>query len=423
MIVLRVLLPTALAVALAVPVTAPAGGPGDAAPALVPVGASSAAVADLQRRLQAALGQSTASSVVAAVDVAGVGEVFRQGATAAVPPASTEKLFTSFAALRALTPNGRLWTRVQATRPRVGNRQPGNLFLVGGGDAFLTATHLDHLAAAVAANGIRHVDGRLFVDDFRYDQVRHGPGWKSTFVPDDAGPLSALAVDGNQWRRDKAFLADPAAANTALFQQLLAKHGVTVSARIGRAHVPAGARVVAEHSSALVSDLVRAIDKNSDNFGAELLLKELGRVRRGVGSTAAGAAAVHDLLEPLGVTVGTVADGSGLSSQDRQSAAGEVSLLAAAESSNLYRSLLGTLPIACRDGTLKKRMCGTAAEGRARAKTGSLDFVRTLAGWTSTADGHLVRFSFLLAGYQDRNRAVKAIDDATVILSAAHVDS
>ncbi len=419
---LRALLPTALAVALAVP-AAPPGEPGASAPAVVRVAGSSSGVAELQRKLRAALGQSTASSVVAAVDVAGFGEVFRQGGTAAVAPASTEKLFTSFAALKALTPSGKLWTRVQATRPRAGNRQPGNLFLVGGGDAFLTATHLDHLAAAVAANGIRHVDGRLYVDDFRYDQVRHGPGWKGTFVPDDSGPLSALAVDGNQWRRDKAFLDDPAAANTALFQRLLAKHGVTVSSRIGRAHVPAGARVVAEHSSALVSDMVRAIDKNSDNFGAELLLKELGRVRRSVGSTAAGAAAVHDILGPLGVTLGTVADGSGLSSHNRQSAAGEVSLLAAAESSDLYRSLLATLPIACRDGTLKKRMCGTAAEGRARAKTGSLDFVRTLAGWTSTADGHLVRFCFLLSGYQDRNSAVKAIDAATVVLSAASVDS
>lgn len=387
----------------------------------MPAATSSAATADLQHKLTAALNRSTAATIAAAVDVAGVGSAYRRDAVSAVAPASTEKLFTTFAALKVLTPGARLVTQVRALEPRVGNRQPGNLYLVAGGDSSLTAAGLDRLAADVAASGIRSISGRLVVDDYRYDQLHSAPGWKADFVPGDCGPLSAFAVDHNGWRTDKTYLADPSLGNLARFRSLLAQHGVSVSPGIRRAHVPTGARVVAARTSPTVDAMVRAINKNSDNFMAELLLKEIGHNRRQVGSTAAGAAAVTDVLRPLGVTVGTIADGSGLSNRNRQSAAGELSLLAAAERSNLYRNLLLALPVACGDGTLKQRMCGTAAAGRARGKTGSLDYVRTLSGWTSTADGHRVRFVFLLSRCKDATKARQAIDAATAVLSAAHL--
>ncbi|MCW2599611.1 MAG: D-alanyl-D-alanine carboxypeptidase/D-alanyl-D-alanine-endopeptidase [Frankiales bacterium] len=416
MILFRVLLPAALCVAVALPTAGTGVAPTPAASAV-------AVTAGLQRKLQYVLGQSTASTVAAAVDVAGLGQVYRARATTPVAPASTEKLFTTFAALKVLTPSRRLITQVRASQPRVGSRQPGNLYLVGGGDPFLTATDLNHLAAAVAASGIRTVSGRLLVDDFRYDQSRRAVGWKTSFVPAESGPLSALAVDHNGWRTDPAFLADPAVANLARFRTMLARHGVSVSTRIGHAQLPTGARLVASHASGPMTAVVRRIDKSSDNFAAELLLKEIGYMRRHVGTTAGGAAAVRDVLGPLGVAVGIVADGSGLSSRDRQSVAGELSLLLAAERSTMYRQLLQALPVACQDGTLKTRMCNTPAAGRARAKTGSLSSVRALAGWTSTADGHRVRFAFVLSGFRDAAKARQALDAATALLSAARVDS
>jgi D-alanyl-D-alanine carboxypeptidase len=411
--VLRFLSALALPSALALALTA---APAPAAPAFTPAAASST---DLQRRLQAALSSGTATAISAAVDVDGVGAVFRSRSAAEQPPASTEKLFTSFAALRLLTPNGRLVTEVRTSGHRVGSTVFGNVFLVAGGDPFLTMTSLDHLAAAVRGAGITRITGRLFVDDFRYDQVHHGPGWKPEWVPEQSGPLSAFAVDGNTWRKDRAYLADPAAGNVARFQQLLAGHGVTVASRIGRNRVTAGSALIAAQSSALMSAVVRRIDKESNNFGAELLLKEIGFQRRHQGTTAAGAAGLHDVLLPLRVTLGTVADGSGLSSQNRQSAADELSLLAAAAAGSAYRPLLDSLPIACKDGTLAKRMCGTAASQVTHAKTGSLDTARTLAGWTTTADGRVARFSFLLSGFSSGSSANAALDRAAVVLASA----
>lgn len=379
--------------------------------------------ADLRYRLHAAIAGSTAGTVSVAVDVVGLGAVFRQAATTAVPPASTEKLLTTFAALQALGPGARLRTQLLATYPQRGPYLPGNLYLVGGGDPFLSAGQLDALAAAVRAAGIRKVEGSLVVDDLRYDAVRRAPGWKASYVPDESGPLSALALDRNTWRRDSSYLSDPGIPTLGRLREMLSRHGVSVSPALHRGAAPAGARVVASHVSASLTDLVRRTDKESDNFAAELLLKELGRSVRGTGSSAAGVAAVRDVLAPLGVGVGSMSDGSGLSSRDRQSAAGELSLLSAAEGSGVYDALRRALPVACTDGTLKDRMCNTAAAGTALAKTGTLPGTHALTGWTTTADGHLVRYAILLTGTTSTTRARAAIDACVALLSAAHADA
>jgi D-alanyl-D-alanine carboxypeptidase/D-alanyl-D-alanine-endopeptidase (penicillin-binding protein 4) len=373
---------------------------------------------DLRTRLHEALATSTASQASVAVDVAGLGAVYRSSATTALPPASTEKLFTSLAALQAIGPATRLFTQLRATSAQRGTSLPGDLYLVGGGDPYLTTAQLDALAAAVRAAGIRKVEGSLVVDDLRYDAVRRAPGWKTSYVPDESGPLSALAVDRNGWRTDAAYLADPGLPTLDRFRSLLAKHGVATSPGLHRGAAPVDARVLASHPSAPLAALLRRTDKASDNFAAELLLKELGRAVRGVGSTAAGAAAARDVLVPLRVSVGTVSDGSGLSSRDRQTAFGELSLLKAAEASTSASALRQALPIACTDGTLLKRMCGTAAAGVAVAKTGSLPGVTALTGWTTTADGQAVRFAFQLSGASSTSKARAALDRCVALLSA-----
>lgn len=379
---------------------------------------TSTAVADLKHRLQVAFAASSSRTPGVAIDVAGVGAIYRSQSGTALAPASTEKLFTAFAALRALGVSTRYTTQVLATTPQVGSNQPGNLYLVGVGDPSLSTADLDRMAATVAATGTTRLMGRLYVDDSRYDRLTRGPQWKADFVPDNSGPLSALAVDGNGYRRDGAYLADPAMGNLARFRGLLAKHGVAVSATLGRAKVASG-RVVSRHVSRPLSDIVKGIAKESDNFGAELLTKELGKVRRNAGSTKDGTVVIRDVLHAMGVTVGTVIDGSGLSYSNRQTVNGVLSLLAAAERSGVYQELRTALPIACTDGTLKKRMCGTAAAGVVTAKTGTLDVVHALAGWTTTKDGRVVRFAFLLQGFSSGTKANAAMDQAAVALSSA----
>ncbi len=401
------------ALGLAVCLTAPAP-PAQASPASV--------AGDLRSRVHAAIARSGASVVSGAVDVDGLGVVYRQSADSGVLPASTQKLYTGLAALTALGEGGRMITELRAPATQRGPYLESDVYLVAAGDPYLTAGQLDGLAAQLRAKGVRKITGRVVLDDSRYDAARRAPGWKSSFVPDDTGPLSAMALDKNAWRRDAAYLRDPGLPTLARFRRMLLNHGITVSTSLSRGRTPATAPQVARHVSASVTDIVRRTLKDSDNFAAELLLKELGVLVRGTGTTVHGAQAVAKVLRPLGVTVGTMADGSGLSSRDRQSGAGELSLLAAAQNGPSYAALRRALPIACKDGTLKKRLCGTAAAGKALAKTGTLPGTYSLAGWTTTADGHTARFAFLLAKAPSGNRARDAIDAAVALLSAARAE-
>lgn len=121
------------------------------------------------------------------------------------------------------------------------------------------------------------------------------------------------------------------------------------------------------------------------------------------------------------MAVGASADGSGLSTRDRQSPLGQLSLLNAASASYAGPSFRAALPVGCVDGTLRRRFCDTVAAGRVQAKTGTLSGVRTLAGYTTTVSGREVRFAFQLVGVRDGARALRAIDRAVVLLAGARL--
>jgi D-alanyl-D-alanine carboxypeptidase/D-alanyl-D-alanine-endopeptidase (penicillin-binding protein 4) len=390
---------------------------------------SAASTAALATRVSSALNGSGARTVAAAVEVDGLGRVLRRDAWHLLPPASTQKSFVVATALLAMPRTARLVTEVAATAtPTVGTpatatvtagRLAGSVWLVAGGDPFLSATQLRALARSVRAAGVREIAGDLKLDDSRYDAVRRAPGWKASWVPNESGPLSALAVDGNRWRRDAAFLADPALPAAARFRDMLKAEGVTLRGRVVRGRKPAGTITLARHQSAPLSSRVQRLLKASDNFAAELLLKEVGRSVRGDGSTAGGLAAVRSVLGARGVPVGPSADGSGLSSRDRQTPAGAVALLRVVAASPAAADFRAALPVACVDGTLRSRMCGTAASRNATAKTGTLSGVRALSGYVRTRSGRTAYFAFQITGASNGGRARAALDRAVAVLAAS----
>lgn len=375
---------------------------------------------DLDAAVLDSLGRSTASGIAAQVYVDGVGLVTDLRPDLALQPASTQKLYTTGAALLELGAGHRVRTDVRPNGPRLGSILFGDLVYRSEGDPTLGEANIRGFAGAVAGSGIRRVYGDIWMDDTLFDRVRSAPGLKPGWMPRYVGPLSAIALDSNAYRADTAFLADPARAAGERFRTALAAAGVSVRGeiRIGQPPVPVRAPL-AEHETPLPA-IVRRILKGSDNFAAEQLLKLLGS-RIGSGTNGGGIEFVNLVATKAGLARSGAADGSGLSTHNWSTAKHQAEWLmglAASPVGEMYRS---SLPIACVDGTLYRRMCGTGAAGKVFAKTGYVAGVVTLSGYTTTATGKRVTFSFLLNGVSDVDAARGSIDRAVVLLATANL--
>lgn len=332
--------------------------------------------------------------------VAGAGVVVNHNADVALRPGSNEKLLVAWGAYGVIGPTATLTTEVKADGEVDGGALRGNLVLVGGGDPSLRSTgphSIDRLAALVRAQGVREVTGDLVVDEARFDDARKAPGWTERHVPLFVGPVSAVAVDGNALRTDPEYLSNPAAGNLAEFRAALQRNGVTVAGGERMGAAPEAAANLATVDSAPMADLVHTMLTNSDNFYAEMLLKEVGRRAKGKGTLENGVTAVRELAADAGVALtGRAADGSGLSRDDARPAREWVELLVAARDQPWFDHLLGGLPLAGRTGTLANRFLATPAEANVRAKTGSVRATRALSGYLTTAGGRQVVFSLVV---------------------------
>jgi D-alanyl-D-alanine carboxypeptidase/D-alanyl-D-alanine-endopeptidase (penicillin-binding protein 4) len=392
--------------------------PAAAAPSPAPTPPLTKAAADaLGRSVGTALAGSGARTIAAAVEVDGYGGVYRRNSGAAVPPASTQKSFTGLSVLLALGPEARLRTEVAATAAPEAGVLTGDLWLVGGGDPYLSGAQLAALAAKVRAAGITTVAGDLLLDDSRYDARRNAAGWRPSFVPGESGPLSAMALDRNQWRRDRAFLTDPALPAAVRFRDLLAAAGVGVTGAVRRAPRPAEAVPVAVHESAPVSVLVSRVLKASDNFASELLLKELGRAVRADGSSAAGVVATRQVLGAVGVPVGAGTDGSGLSSLDRQTPSGQVALLRAGRRSPVAASFRRRCPSAASTARSRGACAARSAPGACRPRPARCRASAPSPATRPPPGAPVVTFAFQLSGAADGAKALRAIDRAVVLLA------
>jgi serine-type D-Ala-D-Ala carboxypeptidase/endopeptidase (penicillin-binding protein 4) len=143
--------------------------------------------------------------------------------------------------------------------------------------------------------------------------------------------------------------------------------------------------------------LVRLMNKPSDNFFAEMLLKDLAMQAGGVGTTAAGARVAAGFARGLGAHV-RLADGSGLSRRNRASPYRVVRLLAAMTGREEHDAFLGSLAVAGRDGTLKNRMRSGVARSRCVGKTGTLSNVSALSGYCEVVGGDTYAYSILMNG-------------------------
>lgn len=403
----------------------PIGGPAAVTPVLSPRRVPSliaAPVADrrLQQALAALVARTPGTSCLTVH--AGGRPVFTHNPDIALVPASLQKLVTATAALEVLGPDVTYRTVVAAAAEPDDGVLGGELYLVGGGDPLLMTdayeasferqpqirTDLEALADQVVEAGVREVQGSVIGDESRYDRTRYVDGWPPRFIEQDqTGPLSALAVNDNFVAFPPVFDAavpdeeaapEPAVHAAAVLTDLLRARGVVVAGSPAAGGAPPDVVEIASVASPPLRDVATQMLRESDNMTAELVLKELGVEAGGGGSTTAGAAAVSAgiaaIPELAPASAGTVvADGSGLSGENRQSCGSLQDLLdRAGPGSELGQGL----PVAGQSGTLAERFVDAPLAGRLRAKTGTLNQVAALAGFLETVPGASVSFTYIV---------------------------
>lgn len=254
----------------------------------------------------------------------------------------------------------------------------------------------------------------------------------------DSTVTGGVVVRGTVAQGDSARLTvafrDPGGAYLAALREGLIAHGIAVDGGTTSAHgvgrdttrasryaiEPAGTPLFTVMSPPL-RDVMRAFEKPSQNQIGELLLRTIGRVKTGVGTPDSGLRVVRTQLSDWGVASdGFVArDGSGLSRHDVVSPETLVRVLDAMRKQPSFQIFHDALPIAGVDGTIRNRMRGTSAEGRVHAKTGTLDMVRSLSGYVTTASGRQLLFSVLCNHFTVRTAEVDRVADAIAVRLAS----
>ncbi len=323
-------------------------------------------------------------------------------------PASTTKLFTAATALAKLGADYQFETTLYVDS-EADTQVIGDIYFKGRADPVLQPQDIVKLVDTLLEVGVESIQGDIVVDATYLDTVREGPGW---MWDDRQLRLSALSI--RQIEPEPGTRSRALACGYLLKNELMEK-GIEVIGDVVPGTAPPDARTVAKHLSPPLADIIKLMNKPSNNWIAELLFKAVGAEVMGEpGTWQKGRDTVNEFLEDITgePPVHRFVDGSGLSRYNLLNAELLTQLLVYMyQNFELMPEYVASLPIAGVDGTLINRMHGISAEKVLRAKTGTLSGVSALAGYTTTADGEIVAFGILISHYVGPATSARNIQD------------
>ena len=212
----------------------------------------------------------------------------------------------------------------------------------------------------------------------------------------EAGPPPRAAFAGRYpiacgEREINVALLAPNEQVAGVLRELWTEMGGAWAGRARDGVVPPSARLLHTHESAPLAEIVRDVNKFSNNVMARQLYLTLATASSDPPARAALATeAVRHWLALKGIPARelSIENGSGLSRTDRMSAASLAALLQAAWRSEVMPEFVASLPLAAVDGTMRKRLRGEPVAGHAHMKTGLLSDVRAMAGYVLDRKGH-----------------------------------
>ena len=197
-----------------------------------------------------------------------------------------------------------------------------------------------------------------------------------------------------------------------VLKERLEEEGIAFApgSRVREGQKPAGAKRLATYKSPPLSEVVHYMNKASDNYYAEMILRTLGLEKTGKGTAESGIEGVMKYAKRSGMDRHfNLKDGSGLTRYNRVSVEQIVKLLSSVAEQPIEEPFVQSLPVAGVDGTLSSRMRDTAAAGNLRGKTGSLTRVSALSGYLRTRDGERIVYAILLNGHSEGS--LKSLED------------
>ncbi len=305
----------------------------------------------------------------------------------AVPriPASNQKLISTAYALDRLGPDFRLKTRLI-------QRPDGSMELNGQGDPDLGIAGLQRFVLAALRQGGARGNSVAGVKLMVREEPRSN-WWPSDWHPADRGyaygaPITRLALTSNAVG---GAVSDPYSRLQRLFQQEALRRGGTVQIQRGQpvaetlSAVQQNTVVLHEESSAPMHALLSLANTESHNFTAEVLMRQAS----GLWDVRAASRATERWMFKQGLPVQglRVADGSGLSRNNRVTSNTIAALLMRMDQHPFSAYYQASMAIAGQRGTLRNLYRGSVLDGRFRGKTGTISGVRSISGYLQTVDG------------------------------------
>ena len=248
------------------------------------------------------------------------------------------------------------------------------------------------IASVRIDNQVKAVAGRQCTGDVRYNPVPQADGVTVT--------VTGQLADGCNSQTYLALLDHPTYAAGAV-RAIWSELGGTIQGVSRVENVPKSARLLARAFSPDLVEVIRDINKYSNNTMAQQLFLSLGaQFRTDADGDDARAAqrVIRQWLARKGITSPhlVMENGSGLSRAERVSTREMAALLQAAWKSPYAAEFMSSMPLAGMDGTMRKRLKTTALAGQAHIKTGTLNTVRAIAGFTRDSNGHTWAVSAIL---------------------------
>jgi len=273
---------------------------------------------------------------------------------------------------------------------------------------------LENRTTTVAAGGESDVGDRMFREEGTLRVWAEG-----TVALDSRGGTESYAMP------------DPNLFTARAFRRALADAGISVlgttrsTTDSSRYRAARAAPPLAEAESRPLRDWIFPILNTSQNWYADMLLKQLGRQFGGAGSWRDGLMVERRfLVDSVGLdsTLFALSDGSGLSASNLVAPLAFTGLIRYIRSHpHFASSFLPGLPQSGNTGSLRRRFIGTPIEGRVHAKTGSISRVNTLSGWFELPDGRSYTFSVQANHHVAGGRAAIAQIDSVVVAMARAV--